>query len=130
MSKVFVIKENNSGCKETCPVCEDIHKPSINFTIFEESSNKPICRECQEEYAPTLRKMLDSIFSPNPNKVTVLRALLNQLEIQGEMDSVELEDAIFELIDCASENVMAILSDVKFSKTTAKEAFEKLVKYL
>jgi len=59
---IFIIKNNNIGCKEVCPICKDTHKPSINFTVFEESTNKPICRECQEKYSPELRKMLDMYF--------------------------------------------------------------------
>lgn len=54
----FVIRPNNMGNKQTCPICGDIHKPSIAKTVFIVGEINPICRECQETYVPAMMDKL------------------------------------------------------------------------
>src|SRR5262249_8163225 len=57
----IVIKDNNHGVHDTCAICHQDHKPEIGPELFIKGTDRTICYQCGQKYAPELVKALEEL---------------------------------------------------------------------
>jgi hypothetical protein len=57
----IVIKMNNAGVNEACPLCDGYADSAVGPELFLEGTSMPVSRECAQRYEPVLSKLRDLI---------------------------------------------------------------------